>query len=600
MATTPPSRGRALLALLRPDARRWAGLGCLVGASAGLSLAGPLLLRAVVDRAIAGTDTAMVVRFAIGFLAIAVTTQLIAVVVAWFATITAWRTTNQIRLRLARHVLGLDHEFHRSHTPGELIQRVDGDVTSVSDFLGRVVPRALGGAFLVVGMVVVLAVLDVRLALGTVVYIAIATAIVTRSRHRAVAESSAEMGSYARLYGGIEERLTAGEDLRSNGASAHAMWRFVEDSAGALHRGVQREHAFLRMWWAVQGSVASGSVVALAAGAALVAADMITVGTAFLLLQYVVLIGRPLEEMVQQLEVVQKANGAMVRVIDLLEQVPTIVDDGRTFPPPGALAIDLTAVGFAYGDDPPVLHDVDLHVDGGRSVGVVGRTGSGKTTASRLLLRLVEATSGTVALGGVPIEQIPLAELRHRVALVPQEVELFAGTVRDNVTLFDPRPTDDEVVDALARVGLAALARAGIHRPLGPAGAGLSAGEAQLLALARVWLRGPDLVVLDEATARVDPVTEQRLDAAVDDLMAGRTTVVIAHRLSTLRRVDEIVVFDHGRIVEHGDRTALAADPASRFHRLLQLARDESVVLDDLVPETGMPGETDDAREVLR
>ena len=586
---TPPSRGRALVALLRPDARRWTGLGVLVGLGAALSLVGPLLLRAVVDRAAHGTDAGTVVRFAVAFLAIAVATQLIAVVVAWFATVTAWRTTNQIRLRLARHVLGLDHEFHRAHTPGELIQRVDGDVTSVSDFLGRVVPRALGGALLVLGMVIVLSVLDVRLALGTLVYIAVAAAVVVRSRHRAVAESSAEMGSYARLYGGIEERLTAGEDLRANGASAHAMWRFVEDSAGALHRGVRREHAFLRMWWAVQGSVASGSEVALAAGASLVATDVISVGTAFLLLQYVVLVGRPLEEMVQQLEVVQKANGAMVRVIDLLEQEPTVRDEGRTKPPPGALAIDLDGVDFAYGDDHPVLHDVHLHVAAGRSVGVVGRTGSGKTTVSRLLLRLVEASAGRVALGGVPIEQVPLAELRRRVALVPQEVELFSGTIRDNVTLFDPGPTDAAVVTALERAGLGALARAGIHRQLGPAGAGLSAGEAQLLALARVWLRGPDLVVLDEATARVDPITEARLDAAVDVLMAGRTTVVIAHRLSTLRRVDEIVVFDHGRVVEHGDREVLAADPTSRFHRLLQLAADRPVVLDDLVPDEPAP-----------
>ncbi len=591
MATNPPSRGRALAALLRPDARRWVGLGVLVAVGAGLSLAGPLLLRAVIDRAAAGTDTATVVRFAIGFLAIAAATQMIAVVAAWFATVTAWQTTNTIRLRMTRHVLGLDHEFHRTHTPGELIQRVDGDVTSVSDFLGRVVPRAIGGAFLVIGMVVVLTVLDVRLAAGTIVYIAFAAVVVVRSRHRAIAESSAEMGSYARLYGGIEERLNAGEDLRANGASAHAMWRFVEDSAGALHRGVQREHAFLRMWWAVQGSVASGSVVALAAGASLVAADVISVGTAFLLLQYVILVGRPLEEMVQQLEVVQKANGAMVRVIDLLDRAPTIRDDGRTVPPDGALSIDLVGVDFAYGDDAPVLHGVDLRVAAGRSVGVVGRTGSGKTTASRLLLRLVEATAGTVALSGVPIEQIPLTELRRRVALVPQEVELFAGTIRDNVTLFDTRPSDDDVVLALQRAGLGTLAAAGIHRPLGPGGAGLSAGEAQLLALARVWLRGPDLVVLDEATARVDPVTEARLDAAVDELMAGRTTIVIAHRLSTLRRVDEIVVFDHGRIVEHGERATLAGSPTSRFHRLLQLARDESVILDDLVPaEPGEPG----------
>jgi ATP-binding cassette, subfamily B, bacterial len=211
-----------------------------------------------------------------------------------------------------------------------------------------------------------------------------------------------------------------------------------------------------------------------------------------------------------------------------------------------------------------------------RSIGVVGRTGSGKTSFSRLLLRLVEATDGSVLLGGVPIADIPLAELRRRVALVPQEVELFSGSVRDNVTMFDPAPTDAAVEHALRRVGLDALVDAGIDRQLGGGGSGLSAGEAQLLALARVWLRAPDLVVLDEATARVDPHTETLLEMAIAELMRGRTTVVIAHRLSTLQHVDEIVVLDHGRLVEHGARAALVADGSSRFHHLLELALDTS------------------------
>src|SRR5690606_34494376 len=152
---------------------------------------------------------------ALVFLAIAVATQLVSIVVAWLATLAAWRTTNTLRLRMTRHVLGLDHEFHRTHTPGELIQRVDGDITSVSDFLGQVVTKAVGAVFLVGGMIVVLAVLDWRLGLGMVVYVSVAIAIIVRSRHRAVEESSDEMGALGRLYGGIEERLTASEDLRA-------------------------------------------------------------------------------------------------------------------------------------------------------------------------------------------------------------------------------------------------------------------------------------------------------------------------------------------------------------------------------------------------
>ncbi len=568
------SRWRALGALLRPDVWRWVGLGALVAVGSALTIAGPLVVRRVVDTAADGTTAAEITRLALIFLAIAAFAQFIAVVVAWLATVAAWRTTNELRLTMTRHVLGLDHEFHRTHTPGELIQRVDGDITSVSDFLSQVVTKAAGAAMLVCGMVVVLGVIDWRLGLGMAVYVGLALGVIVRTRHRAVSESSDEMGALGRLYGGIEERLTAAEDLRSNGAADHVAWRFVEDSEGALVSAVRRERAFLVMWWFVQGAVAAGWVLSLVLGAALVAAGTITVGTAFLLFQFVLLVARPLEEVVHELETVQKANGAMVRVADLLAIRPNVLDDGSTSPAPGPLSITATDVDFDYGDDQPVLAAVDLRIEAGRSVGIVGRTGSGKTTFSRLVLRLVEPTGGHLALGDVPIADIPLVELRRRVALVPQEVELFAGTLRDNVTLFDDEPTDADVIDALERVGLGSLAADGIERELGAAGAGLSAGEAQLLALARVWLRDPDIVVLDEATARVDPETERRLEAAVVELMRGRTTLVIAHRLSTLRSVDEIIVFDHGRIVEHGDRVELVGDDDSRFARLLALALD--------------------------
>ncbi len=572
MAERTRARWRALGELLRPDALRWVVLGALVAGAAALTLAGPLVVRRIVDNATAGTDAASVARLAAFYLAIAIGAQLLAVVVAWFATLAAWRTTNALRLTIARHVLELDHEFHRQHTPGELIQRTDGDVTSVSEFLGRVVPKALGALLLVLGIVGVLAVLDWRLALGMLGYLALALTVIVRSRHRAVGESSEEMGALARLYGGIEERLTASEDLRANGAAQHAAWRFIEESEGALTGAVRRERAFLVMWWFVQAAVVAGWAIALVAGVLLFNAGAITLGTAFLMFQYVMLVSRPLEEVVHELETVQKANGAMVRVLDLLEVRPTIVDQGTTVPAAGALEIGFEAVGFDYGDDQPVLHDVTIDIPAGTSLGVIGRTGSGKTTFSRLVLRLVEANVGTVALGGVPVAEIPLAELRRRVALVPQEVELFTGTVRDNVALFDDTITDEAVADALARVGLDRLAAGDLHRQLGAGGAGLSAGESQLLSLARVWLRDPDVIVLDEATARVDPATEQRIEAAVADLIAGRTAVIIAHRLSTLHAVDAVAVFDRGRIVEQGPRTELLGDDESRYARLLELS----------------------------
>lgn len=574
MANTTTSRSRALLQLMRADTVRWAALGILLALRAGLAIAGPIIVRRIIDLADAGATAAQITRLGVLFLVIALVAQALGIVVAWYATTIAWRTTNDLRMRMTRHVLGLDHEFHRSHTPGELIQRVDGDVTAVSDFLGRVISRAVGAVMLVFAMVVALAFVDLRLALGAAVYIALAGALVARSRHRAVRESSDEMGSYANLYGGIEERLTAAEDLRANGAGQHVMWRFVNDSARVLRSSVKRESAFLKMWWIVEGLVACGSIISLLASALLISANVITLGTGFLLFQYVQLLSRPLEDMVQHLEIVQKANGAMSRVVALLNIQSEILDLGTTSPSAGPMSIEFEHVGFDYGDDETVLNDVNLTIQAGRSVGIIGRSGSGKTTMSRLVLRLVETTKGAVFLGSVPIADIPLVQLRKRVALVPQEVELFSGSVRDNVTLFDDTVPTAAVEQALRHVGLNHLLEGGIDRDLGSTDAGLSAGEAQLLALARVWLRQPDVMVLDEATARVDPQTEQMLEAAITALMHGRTTLIIAHRLSTLKHVDDVLVVESGKVVEFGPRDALEVDATSHFHRLLSLAGD--------------------------
>jgi ABC-type multidrug transport system fused ATPase/permease subunit len=473
-----PDRWRALGALLRPDASRWVLVALVIALGSALAVVGPLIVRRIIDEATDGTTAGRITQLAIAFLVVAIAMQAVAVLASWMATTSAWHTTNEFRMQMSGHVLGLDHEFHRTHTPGELIQRVDGDVTSVSEFLGLVVPRAAGAALTVLGMLVVLVVLDWRLALGMAVYLGFALAVLVRSRHRAVSESSDEMGAYARLYGGIEERLTASEDLRANGAANHAAWRFIEDTTDTMATSVRRERAFLVMWWVVHMSLVAGWVLVLVLGAALLAADAITLGTAFLMFQYVMLISRPLEQVVHQLETVQKANGAMLRVAEILALRPTIVDTGNTRPPSGPLSVACERVDFDYGDDLPVLADVDLTIAAGRSVGIVGRTGSGKTTLSRLVLRLVEPTSGAVRLGGVPIGDIPMSELRRRVALVPQEVELFAGSVRDNVTLFDDGPSDGDVIDVLHRVGLDALAEGDVHRRLAAGGTGLSAGEA--------------------------------------------------------------------------------------------------------------------------
>ncbi len=563
---------RATLSLVRRDRERYGGLGLLVALGAVLSLIGPLVLARIIDEAADGATIGSLTALAGIYLASSVANQITAVLVSHRATVVSWHTANDLRMELAAHVLDLDHEFHRSHSPGELIERIDGDVTKVSDFLGVVVVRVVAAAFLIVGIVAVVSTIEWWLGVGMAAYVAAIAFALVRRRDQAVAESAKELGASARLYGGIEERLTAAEDLRANGAGAYALSRFVADTGHYVGVALERERAFLRMWRSLQSSIVIGVVIALIVGAVGVGAAVLTIGQAFLLFQYVQRLQRPLEEISNELELVQKANGAMSRVNRLLGTPSAVVDVGVTEPPSGPLAVDFEGVSFHYGDDQLIVSDLDLHLPAGTSVGVVGATGSGKTTLMRLLVRLVDATDGVVRLNGVPVTEIPQAHLRRRVAVIGQNVDLLAGTVAQNVSLFRNEVPEADIDHALTQVGLDHLVGRSLLQQLGPGGLGLSAGEAQLLSLARVWLNDPDLIVLDEPTARIDPTTERRLEEAVSRLYEGRTVFIVAHRLSTLRQVDRIVVVDDGRVVEHGDRAALAADPDSRFAALLRAA----------------------------
>ena len=224
-----------------------------------------------------------------------------------------------------------------------------------------------------------------------------------------------------------------------------------------------------------------------------------------------------------------------------------------------------------------MLHDLTFTLAPGRVLGILGRTGSGKTTLTRLLFRLYDVDQGHIRLDGVDIRQARLSDLRRHVGMVTQEVQLFAASLRDNLTLFQnygrqPIP-DAQMQQTLTQLGLGSWLQElphGLDTQLTAGGQGLSAGQAQLLAFARVYLRNPRLVVLDEASSRLDPATEQLLEQAIDRLLVGRTAIIIAHRLGTVQRADDILILDNGRIVEFGERLALANNPQSRIYQLLQ------------------------------
>ena len=266
-----------------------------------------------------------------------------------------------------------------------------------------------------------------------------------------------------------------------------------------------------------------------------------------------------------------------------LYQTTSQLPDGPGRPiPNGALEINFEAVSYRYGERGLVLRDISFQVEPGQVLGLLGRTGSGKTTLTRLLLRLYDPSSGAIRLGNahgrVDVREARLAELRQHIGVVTQEVQLFRATVRDNLTFFSQDIPDERIMSVIAELGLqpwyAALPN-GLDTELQGGHGGLSAGEAQLLAFTRVFLKDPGLVILDEASSRLDPATERLIEHAVHRLLVGRTGLIIAHRLGTVHRADHILILDQGRIGEYGAYQALANDPASRFYQLLRTGLEE-------------------------
>jgi ATP-binding cassette subfamily B protein len=576
----PPSSHRRLAGVLLHRRRsRLAGLGVLLGVSSALPLAGPQLLRAFVDQAAARRPLGVLGLIAGGYVAVALVRQALAVAATYGATQLAWAAANELRGTLVRHSLELDLSFHGIHPPGELLERVDGDVTALSSFVSSFLLRVVGSSLTLAGVLAVVLLEDWRVGLGLVGFAAVAAVTIVRMRNSAVPQATAQQAARADMYGEIEERLAGAEDLRANGAGGHAVRR-LQQAIGVVYRASRRaRRATLRIHTATTAVFVAGGAMSLAAGTALFRMGAISLGTVYLLLRYTDLLRAPLEALSSELQNVQAAVAGYTRIERLLAERPTVADTGKGTPPAGALSVELKDVSFGYDSGVPVLDGVSVRVPPGGVLGVVGRSGSGKTTLARLLLRLADPTRGAVRVGGTDLRELRLAELRARVGFVTQDVQLLQGSVRDNLTLFGAHPAaDPRLVEVLDSLGLGrwygSLPR-GLDTSIGAGGIGLSAGEAQLLAFARVFLRDPGLVILDEAASRLDPVSEERIERAIDRLLRGRTAIVIAHRLATVSRADEILVLDRGRVAEHGPRRVLAGDPDSRFARLLATGTQE-------------------------
>lgn len=543
-------------------------------AASGLQLYTPQLVRQFIDQATTGGALEVLVRIALIYLLLAVGRQLLSALSTYLSADVGWSSTNRLRADLFGHTLRLDLAYHKERTPGELIERIDGDVTSIANFFSQFLVQVTGAVLLMGGILVVVWLEDWRVGLVLSLFTLGVTHILFTRREVAVPATRAEREASAQVYGFIEERLSGLDDIRANGAGRYTLRRFLEVQRELYARGI-RAWWLRGTFWLLFGSLFSlGNLLVLGMGIGLYLDGSITLGTVYLFFNYILMLEAPVEQITQQLQEFQRAAAGMRRVSEMLQSTPQVRDGNRSLPQRLAHAVEFRNVRFAY-EDQDVLKGLSFRLEPGQTMGLLGRTGSGKTTLIRLLFRLYDATEGQVLLDGIDLRDTHLAELRQRVGLVTQDVQLFHGSVRDNLTFFDPTVPDAAIERVLAELGLKEWLEElpqGLDTMLQSGGAGLSAGESQLLAFARVFLKDPGLVILDEPSSRLDPATERLLTRAIDRLLEGRTGIIIAHRLETVERVDKIMVLSQGEILEFDDRAKLAADPASRYHAMLRLS----------------------------
>jgi ATP-binding cassette subfamily B protein len=567
-----------LVNYLRPQWRKTLLMVVLLLVSVGLQLVNPLILRYFIDTALSSRASASLTLVALLFIGIALTNQAVSILATYISENVAWTATNRLRTDLVAHCLSLDMAFHKAHTSGELIERIDGDVNTLSNFFSQFVVHLLSNLILLIGVLFLLFGINWRVGLAVSVFALTALFILISIRKRAVPRWIAERQMSANFYGFLGEQLAGTEDIRANGATRYVMRRFHQLLHNWYPISRKASLAAYAMGMTTITVFAIGNALAFALGAYLWSIGTITIGTIYLIFYYTSLLTQPIEQIRTQLQDLQRAGASIQRVGELLQIKPSIVDGIGTPLPAGALSVEFRNVSFGYVEDNTVLHDLTFHLQPGKMLGVLGRTGSGKTTLARLLLRLYDYQEGEIYLGHVPLRSLSLHTLRQRIGMVTQDVQLFRASVRDNLTFFNRAITDARIIEVLNDLGLAKWYRSlpkGLNTELGSDGEGLSAGEAQLLAFTRVFLANPGLVILDEASSRLDPATEHLIERAVSKLLMGRTAIVIAHRLGTIQRADEILILDDGHILEHSSREELAGDVTSRFYHLLQTGLEE-------------------------
>jgi ATP-binding cassette, subfamily B, bacterial len=548
--------------MLRPQARRVAGALAMVVLWTGTVLAGPWLVRYGIDHGINEGDAGALNAAVAGYVVVAVLAYITNRIQITLISRVGEDFLRRLRIRVFDHLQRLSMPFYDRSKAGVLVSRMTSDVDSLAELIQLGLAMFVSNALLLVVSVIVLTTVSWQLMLVCMLGlppVILASIKFQRDSNDAYLDVRDRIGS---TLSHLQEGIAGVRVVQAFAREDVEVDRF-EEGNWELYDSHMRSVA-ISAWYLPVIELAGWATTALALGIGgwWVHEGMLTVGTVAFFVLTLSNLFEPVQQLSQLFNMVQSAGAGLSKLYELLDTPVDVPERPGAIDLGGAGDIEVDRVSFAYGDGPRVLRDVSLRIPTGTRLALVGPTGAGKSTLAKLVARLYDPTSGSVRLGGVDLRDATLASLRGRIVVIPQEGFLFNGTIRDNVRLAREDATDAEVDDALRAVGayerFAALPD-GLDTEVRERGSRLSAGEKQLVSLARAALADPAVLVLDEATSSLDPGTEVLVESAVDRLLEGRTVVVIAHRLSTSERADVVGVVDGGELVELGTHADLVA-----------------------------------------
>lgn len=584
---------RRLIGYLKPHRRAAVGLSLLALLDMAIGLIPPYLSKPLMDevlappRGFAATDTLpprlrLLGLLVLALLAVRVMMGFVSTAQSWLSAWLGNRITHDIRGTLYRHLQYLSLSFFDKRQMGTVISRINQDTGQLQQFLVWGSQELLTNILLVIGIGVMLLVMNWRLALLVMLAIPLVAVISLSFWKRIRRYMKRLFQRWGRVNAVLSESLTGLKIVKAFAQERREIQRFEERSRDLAVAGTQAERMWATLFSGMSLLIMLGTLLVWYMGGRDVLFGHMSLGTFIAFLTYVGMVYGPVQHLSLLLNWSSRSLTAAERVFEILDRKPEVEDQEKAIPMPAIRGqVEFRDLTFGYDVHQPVLKKVSFAIEPGEMIGLVGHSGAGKSTMVSLLCRFYEASEGEILIDGVPLKRIRLEDVRRQIGLVPQEAFLFSGTIAENIAYAKPGATREEIIRAARIANAHDFIRRkpdGYETFVGEGGQGLSAGEKQRVAIARAVLHGPKILILDEATSQIDVETEKQIQEAIERLARGRTTFAIAHRLSTLKNAQRLIVLKKGEIVEIGTHDELMAKEDGEFHKLVKAYQEISRV----------------------